>query len=145
MTTDDREDGRTLETLDESECRYLMRWEAVGRVAFDDGQDAPAVLPVNFVVADDAIVFRTEAGLAERLVGRAVSFQVDRTDDYRRVGWSVLVRGHAQVVDEQTRAGLQIEPWAPGNREAHVRIVATSTTGRRLELVRAPTDERGYL
>jgi hypothetical protein len=57
----------------------------------------------------------------------------------------VLVRGVAEIVDPATVADLRIEPWAPGVRDTFVRIVATHTTGRRLELVRAPADERGYL
>ena len=144
MTASDP-DPRTFEPLDPVECRYLVRWETVGRIAFDDGRGAPAVFPVNFAMAGDDIVFRTERALAESIRDRAVSFQVDRTDDYRRVGWSVLVRGRAEVVDGAAMAELPVQPWAPGDREVVVRIVPTDITGRRIELVRAPVDERGYL
>jgi nitroimidazol reductase NimA-like FMN-containing flavoprotein (pyridoxamine 5'-phosphate oxidase superfamily) len=139
------QDPRTLDVLDDAECWYLLQWEPVGRIAFVDEHDAPAVLPVNFAVDGRTVVFRTEPALAERLAGRAVSFQVDRVNDLRRVGWSVLVRGHAQALADDALAELPIEPWAPGERPAVVRIVPTQITGRRLELVRAPLDVRGYL
>jgi hypothetical protein len=34
---------RTLDALDEIECRSLLRWEDVARIAFVDDHDAPAV------------------------------------------------------------------------------------------------------
>jgi hypothetical protein len=145
MNMDQYADTRTLDVLDEIECRYLLRWEAVGRIAFVDDHEAPAVHPVNYAVVDDVVVFRTDPGLAQRLRGRPVSFQVDRVDTYRRVGWSVLVRGRAELVDADRLADSPVEPWAPGDRSASVRIVPTELTGRRLELVHGPVDERGYL
>jgi hypothetical protein len=36
-------------------------------------------------------------------------------------------------------------PWAPGNRELLVRLVPESISGRRIELVSAVADPRGYL
>jgi uncharacterized protein len=148
MNTDRYADSRTLDVVDEVECRYLLRWEAVGRIAFVDEHDAPTVHPVNFAFVDDVVVFRTEPGLAQRLYGRPVSFQVDRVDTFRRVGWSVLVRGRAERVervDPDRPEDSPVEPWAPGDRSASVRIVPTELTGRRLELVHSPVDERGYL
>jgi nitroimidazol reductase NimA-like FMN-containing flavoprotein (pyridoxamine 5'-phosphate oxidase superfamily) len=142
MAATSHEDLRTLEALDEVECRYLLRWEVVGRIAFLDEHEAPAVLPVNYVVADEAVLFRTEPELAERLRDRPISFQVDRVDDFRRVGWSVLVRGRAEVVDGPD---VDIATWAPGDRRVLVRVVAATITGRRLEVSLAALDERGYL
>jgi len=137
-----QEELRTLEALDEVECRYLLRWEVVGRIAFLDEHDAPSVFPVNYVVAEDAVLFRTEPELAARLRGRPVSFQVDRVDPFRRVGWSVLVRGHAEVVH---RPDVDVTTWAPGERRVLLRIAPTEITGRRLETVIAALDDRGYL
>jgi len=145
VRTNPDEDRWTFEVLDEIECRHLLRWEPVGRIAFVEDDDAPTVLPVNFVVVDDDIVFRTEPGLAERLRGRAVSFQVDRVDTYRRVGWSVLVRGHAELLATDDGVDRPADPWAPGDRSAGVRVVTRELTGRRLELSHAPLDGRAYL
>jgi uncharacterized protein len=144
MSTQPHEIPRTFEVLDVDECLHLVRWEAVGRVAFSDAHDAPAVLPVNFAIAGDAVVFRTDSVLAQRLSGQPVSFQVDRVDTYRRVGWSVLIRGRAELVDAAD-TDVRVEAWAPGEHPAVVRIVPTEVTGRRLELVHGPVDERGYL
>ncbi|WP_255276608.1 pyridoxamine 5'-phosphate oxidase family protein [Actinomadura madurae] len=47
-----------LEELDRAECLRLISGGAIGRVAFDDGE-GPTVIPVNYAVADDAVVFRT--------------------------------------------------------------------------------------
>jgi hypothetical protein len=120
------EDLRTLEALD----------------AFQDEHEAPTVLPVNYIVVDDAVLFRTEPALAARLRDRPITFQVDRVDTYRRVGWSVLVRGCADVVE---RSEADLATWAPGDRTALVRVTPAEITGRRLETVIAPSDERGYL
>ena len=145
MNAHQHDDRRSFDVLDEVECRYLLRWEAVGRIAFVEGDDVPIVLPVNYVVIDDAIVFRTHPDLANGLQGRLVSFQVDRVDTYRRVGWSVLVRGHAEVVDLERLTDPPPEPWAPGDRAAAVQITPSQITGRRLELVHGAVDSRGYL
>ena len=136
------DDLRTLEALDEVECRYLMRWEVVGRVAFVDEHEAPTVLPVNYVVDGDDLLIRTEPELAARLLGRPVGFQVDRIDEFRRIGWSVLVRGTAEPAE---RPDVEIQTWAPGDRPVLLRIVPTEITGRRLEVTLAALDARGYL
>jgi hypothetical protein len=66
------------------------------------------------------------------------SFEVDEIDDYLQAGWSVLVTGMAQwVTDTEDLSDLwwdqhQPQPWAEGERNAFVRIVPTSITGRRV-------------
>jgi nitroimidazol reductase NimA-like FMN-containing flavoprotein (pyridoxamine 5'-phosphate oxidase superfamily) len=127
------EELRTFNVLDEEESRYLLRSETVGRLAFTE-HAGPTVLPVNFAIVDDAVVFRTEATLAERVLDRPVSFQADRIDPVRRIGWSVLVRGLAELLDDDAIHDGSVEPWAPGDRFVYVRILPSEITGRRLGL-----------
>ena len=85
--------------LDREECLVLLRWESVGRLAVGRDGFAPVVVPVNFVLDGDTILFRTDAGdTALRLFEGPASFQVDRFDWYRRIGWSVLLQGTAQLL-----------------------------------------------
>ena len=132
--------------LDEVECLILLRWEVVGRLAFADPGEAPIVVPVNFVMDGGTIVFRTDAGEKhDRVVGRRVSFQVDRVDHFRRVGWSVLVQGVAEEIPMDGARELGVDPWAPGDKSCAVRIIPASITGRTILPNRSPLDGRAYL
>jgi len=128
------------------ECHVLLRWETVGRLAAAVTGEGPIVVPVNFAMHDETVVFRCGEGALLELVRDApVSMQVDRFDWYRRIGWSVLVRGVAHEVDGTTMGDLGLEPWAPGVKEHWFQVVPDTITGRRLELNEGPLDTRGYL
>ncbi|GGJ06619.1 helix-turn-helix domain-containing protein [Streptomyces brasiliensis] len=131
--------GRTPEftELDPDECRSLLSAHGVGRLAvpMDSG---PVIVPVNYDVVDDAIVFRTAEGTTPALAdSRPVAFEVDRIDDAFSQGWSVLVRGRARTVtdpDEESRltARAYSLPWAGGERDVWVRVEPETVTGRRI-------------
>lgn len=71
---------------------------------------------MNFVVYDDAIVFRCDDGpKLELLRQSSVSLQADRYW-YRRIGWSVLVRGVAHEVTDEHPSIAELEPWAPDDK-----------------------------
>jgi hypothetical protein len=145
MVTTQRGDQVSMNVLDPEECMVLLRWEVIGRLAVPIPGRAPSVVPVNFVVDHGTIVFRTGEGEKhDHLIGQPVSFQADRFDWYRRIGWSVLVQGVAEECDGAELAGIELVPWAPGELDHTVRIVPTSITGRRLDLHTAPVDGRGY-
>lgn len=132
--------------LDPDECRLLLRSEVIGRLAVGERGQAPIVVPVNFIVDGDTIVFRREDGPGlDRMREQPVSFEVDRFDLYRRMGWSVLVRGVAHEITAEDVAHLDLEPWAPGDKRHWVRIAPTAITGRRIELHNRPLDSRAYL
>jgi len=138
------DDRTTMNALDLDECRVLLRWENVGRLAYSAHGEAPVVVPVNFVMYEGDIYFRsTEGPHLDRLREHPVSFEVDRFDQYRRVGWSVLVRGVTHEVDPASVPEV-IDSWAPGNPSHVMRLVPTAISGRRLELVNG-ADTRGYL
>ena len=84
-----------FERLDVPECLHLLRTGGVGRVVWQDDDEGLTVLPVNYRVIGDSVVFRTSAAstLVRRTRPTRVAFQVDEIDHATAVGWSVLVRG----------------------------------------------------
>ena len=114
--------------LSREECRALLASRTVGRIAFQTGNGL-RVLPVNYVVLEDRIVFRTaEHGVIARSIRAAeVAFQVDDLDGQTATGWSVLVQGRTGPWSGEVPV---ISPWAPGRREVAVAIEPTSWSGR---------------
>lgn len=127
-----------LVTIDASECIALLEdapWVRIGFVA--DG--VPIVLPINVVLHDDAIFFRTAAGskLGNAAAGGAVAIEADGGDATSRVGWSVVAQGRASIVTdrelEERLLALPFEPWAlPDSRQFWIRVDVDSVGGRRI-------------
>lgn len=138
-----------LEKLDADECLRLLSPGGVGRVAFND-LGGPAILPVNYVLRDNSVIFRTAFGgpLDDTLrtgvqgVEFKIAFEVDQIDDANREGWSVLVRGGAHHVSTtEERAAVRasgVQPWVGGDRELYVKIAPSEITGRRIRHGRSP-------
>jgi nitroimidazol reductase NimA-like FMN-containing flavoprotein (pyridoxamine 5'-phosphate oxidase superfamily) len=127
-----------MEALNVKECMRLLTDKPVGRVAFW-GPDGPQVLPVNHAVVDGDVVFRVAAHseMAQALSGSTVAFEVDDIDDITQSGWSVLVVGSSEYVEDPDamteRSGRRLpEPWAPGVRTLVVRVVTHRVSGRRI-------------
>jgi nitroimidazol reductase NimA-like FMN-containing flavoprotein (pyridoxamine 5'-phosphate oxidase superfamily) len=91
-----------LRDIGPEECRTLLSTHGVGRIAVSAASDGrPAVVPVNYEVIDDAIVFRTAPkSTPAAAVGTEVAFEVDRMDEAMSQGWSVLAIGPASAVTE---------------------------------------------
>jgi nitroimidazol reductase NimA-like FMN-containing flavoprotein (pyridoxamine 5'-phosphate oxidase superfamily) len=127
-----------LRDLSPEECRTLLSTHGVGRVAVSASDGRPAIVPVNYEIIDDAIVFRTAPGsVTAAAAHKEVAFEVDHVDDALSQGWSVLAVGPASVVtDADTVRRLtqhaHTTPWAGGKREMWVAIRPTSLTGRRI-------------
>ncbi|WP_336206767.1 helix-turn-helix domain-containing protein [Nonomuraea sp. LPB2021202275-12-8] len=131
-----------LEKLDQEECLRLIAPGGIGRVAFN-GSHGPTVLPVNYKVHDGAVLFRTAQGgpmdkdlrTGVQGVEIKVGFEVDRIDEARREGWSVLVQGPVHHVPQEETVqltGSDVSPWAGGERQLYVRIIPSQITGRRI-------------
>ena len=125
-----------LVDLEEAECWELLRSVPVGRLAMNSPEGL-VVIPVNFVVADDAVVFRSaEGGLLGGAAdwGRDVAFQADRIEEAIKWGWSVLVHGQLRRVSDEEAEQLltAVTPWAAGERHVVGRISADRISGRRL-------------
>jgi nitroimidazol reductase NimA-like FMN-containing flavoprotein (pyridoxamine 5'-phosphate oxidase superfamily) len=143
-------DRNGLEVLDRGECLRLLGTVSLGRVGLSSGA-LPCVLPVNFRLVGDDIVFRTAAGTKLDAATRhaVVAFEVDDMDPLTHEGWSVMVTGVARaVVDEQELTEVEphrIPHWAP---PPDGRVVAISTdivTGRRIHAgLRVPVESHRW-
>jgi hypothetical protein len=130
-------DRPELAALTPDECRERLADSHIGRVVFVDAR-GPVALPVNYRVLDQDIVFRTAAFssvLASSYV-EWVGFEVDKIDESRHIGWSVLATGRIRVVDDETELRvlqeLGVKPWAEGPRTQYLRLSVRDVTGRRL-------------
>jgi nitroimidazol reductase NimA-like FMN-containing flavoprotein (pyridoxamine 5'-phosphate oxidase superfamily) len=140
-----QQDAGDLETLSVDECFDLLRRCTVGRVAVNAEHMGPLVVPVNFVLDGDAVVFRTDDGTKVRLLGDGyVSFEVDSIDHAHHTGWSVLVRGIAYEAQPWEVRDLDLVTWTSGSKDHWIRIVPGRVTGRRIVLTSLPVDDRGY-
>jgi nitroimidazol reductase NimA-like FMN-containing flavoprotein (pyridoxamine 5'-phosphate oxidase superfamily) len=139
--TTDRQPG--LEALDEAECLRLIAPGGIGRIAYS-GRYGPTVLPVNYRLYEETIVFRTaqdsptdedlRTGIAN--AEYKVAFEIDEIDLGAREGWSVLVQGPVHHVESDAeRASVLnagVEAWPGGDRELFLRVVPSRITGRRI-------------
>lgn len=133
-----------LETLTRDECLSLLREMPVGRIALT--VDAlPVILPINYAVMDEAILFRTVPGtkLAAAARNAVVAFEVDSYEADGRSGWSVMVQGVASEVTDRPSSGAgfasAIEAWALDGEADHlVRIEPRLVSGRRFDSHPAP-------
>jgi uncharacterized protein len=125
----------SLRHLSHEECHRLLETRRLGRVSVSIGA-LPAILPVNYVLWGDAIVFRSAPGtkLSAALMGSVVGFEVDDVYDDRRGGWSVLIVGHATEIRDaatlEVVRRLPLETWAPGKRDLFVSIPTEHISGR---------------
>jgi nitroimidazol reductase NimA-like FMN-containing flavoprotein (pyridoxamine 5'-phosphate oxidase superfamily) len=124
-----------------AECLELLATETVGRVVYSDRR-GPLAVPVNYVVHEGTVLFRTRRGtLADHLrEASTCAFEVDRLDAHLRSGWSVLVRGSAAVVRHPSGLVWPV-PWVGGVRPLLIRITPTELTGRRV--TSGPAGSRG--
>jgi uncharacterized protein len=126
-----------LELLTDEQALQLLAGAEVGRVGITLGS-LPAIFPVNYRLIDGAIIFRTAPGskMSAATEGAVVAFEVDDYQLADRSGWSVLVVGLAEVVDDDELAvklaAVHLEPLVDGPRTAIVRITPTFLSGRRL-------------
>lgn len=129
MSQSDIQPGR-LAVLSDGECWDLLRSQPVGRIAWS-GIQGVSVVPVNYVVVDEAIILRTTpySLLARDSADREVAFQVDQLDLERHEGWSILARGRTRREDRSTE---HPQPWVTGSRVLGLRIDVQSVSGRRL-------------
>jgi len=130
--------GMTM--LSRSACFDLLRGQTVGRLAVAD-HGRPEIFPVNYVVADGGIVFRTAAGtkLDGAVVGPAVAFEIDGLDEAAGEAWSVVVKGEAHEVEAMydlvDALALPLFPWHAAPKHRFVRIEPVDITGRRFHVV----------
>lgn len=139
----DRTADEPVEMMSSDACWDLLRRVELGRLATSVHGDID-VFPVNYVVHDHGILFRTAPGskLLELSVNPRVAFEVD---DYTATSAaSVVIKGIAERVERQddidAADALPLVPWIPTLKYRWVRIVPHVITGRRF--TRAPEPDR---
>jgi nitroimidazol reductase NimA-like FMN-containing flavoprotein (pyridoxamine 5'-phosphate oxidase superfamily) len=132
-----------LEPFGQAESWKLISAGGVGRIGYS-GRYGPTVLPVNFALSEQAVVFRTgqDSPLGEDLrtgiadADYVVAFEVDEISPATREGWSILIQGSAHHIDsEHERAQVMrsgVEAWPGGEKDLFIRIQPTRITGRRI-------------
>ena len=132
-------DTRTgIEVLDRDQCLALLRDDVVGRIGISSS-GTPLVLPVNYAMDGEAVVFRTGAGSKLSAAGRGPAcFEIDGFDRQARSGWSVLVTGELHEVTEHEASALDrvtqlgVSPWIDHGRDHWMRLTPIRITGRRV-------------
>lgn len=122
--------------IDPTESWRLVGQQSLCRIAWTSGS-GPVVVPVNHLVHDGALWIRTGAStkLVREVDDMRVAVLVDDIDPVTHLGWSVQVRGLAEVhyhpeeVPEPVRA---LKTWAAGPRPLWVELRPEEVTGRRL-------------
>lgn len=124
--------------MERAACMEHLEQTPYVRIGFVvDGE--PMVLPVNHLLYEGAIYFRTAPGskLGSAAAGNTVVIEADEGDEQQRIGWSVVAKGRASIVldDAETEALLAqpFEPWAlPDNRSFWIRVDVEDLEGRRI-------------
>src|SRR5690242_7997004 len=124
--------------LTESECLDALTGHKIGRIGFCT-PDGPRVFPVNYAMDGKSLVFRTSPyGSIARENGdrREAAFEIDHFDHQDKTGWSVLVVGRLEVVDDPHELLSLTEnpqPWAGGSRGLYLRLHCRLMSGRAVE------------
>ena len=128
--------GIRLETMTREECLARLAAAGFGRIGASVGA-LPIVLPVNYALVDDEVVFRAVPGTRfdTATTQAIVAFEIDGWAADAGTGWSVLLQGHTTTVDEgelDRMRALPLPPWTAGDAGARfVRIRTSTLTGRR--------------
>ncbi len=127
----------SLQVIDEAECRRLLGSATLGRLGFS-ARSLPVVLPVNYLVDHDRILFATEASsiLAAAINTDVACLEIDDHDGFDHTGWSVLVTGRLREVAPEDSADVASRLPLPMWRDMpapHVLALSTDMiSGRRL-------------
>ncbi len=123
-------------TLDE--CLELLSGGVLGRVALSTPL-GPRIVPVNYAMYEDNIVYRTTpySELGTYGWNTDLAFEVDHIDYEKHQGWSVVAVGRGEIIDDadelqDIRNNWDPTPWATGHRHLYVRLRWRDLTGRRI-------------
>lgn len=131
---------RDLVPVDDDEALRLLGQTRLARVAFIHHGE-PDVLPVNHLVVEGRVVFRTSAGskLGAAAADSRVALEADSYDPATHSGWSVVAYGTARIVTDEDHLeelhGLDFQPWVSADRrDFWVEVELDRISGRRIGL-----------
>lgn len=122
------------------ECLALLHdgGGGIGRVGLCTPM-GPRVVPLNYAMHEDAIVFRTTpySELGTYGWNTDLAFEIDHLDYDEHQGWSVVAVGRAELIEDpdelhKVRAGGNPVPWAGGQRHLSIKLRWRDLTGRRI-------------
>jgi nitroimidazol reductase NimA-like FMN-containing flavoprotein (pyridoxamine 5'-phosphate oxidase superfamily) len=118
------------------ECLDMLASGVVGRVAMATPM-GPRIVPVNYAMYEEAIVFRTTpySELGTYGWNTDLAFEIDHLDYEKHQGWSVVAIGRGELVEDpdevrDIRAGWDPTPWAGGRRHLYIRLRWRDVSGR---------------
>jgi nitroimidazol reductase NimA-like FMN-containing flavoprotein (pyridoxamine 5'-phosphate oxidase superfamily) len=124
--------------LSYGKCHELLTGGVVGRVGVCTPA-GPRIVPVNYSVVDEAVVFRTTpySLLGTYAWNTNLAFEVDHIDYATHRAWSVVALGRGAMVEDEAeliaiRSFWDPRPWVSGPRLLYVRLRWETLTGRRL-------------
>lgn len=122
----------TLVELDRQECLALLRTVRLGRVVYTD-RALPAVGPASFAVVGTSLLLRPiEDGLAARLDGQVVAFEVGDLGRRPDAGWSVVVTGSARLLRPTTDLARREPAGLAAGHSGPLSLTPGAITGRRV-------------
>jgi len=130
--------GPVFDALTRETAMELLATKQVGRLAFHSPDRGPVALPINYRLMDGDIVLRTasDSSLATAAGQDPVGFEVDSTDEATGQGWSVLVTGRVDQVDDPAEQRRLLEhsatPWVGDDRNRVLRLLVGDVSGRRV-------------
>ena len=140
-------DDAPVTVLSEDESWSLLSSVPLGRlVTILGGQ--PEIFPVNFVTQRRTVLFRTAQGtkLFSAAMSGGVAFEAD--DHTVAEGWSVIVKGRAQVLsahaDILDAEEAPLLSWPATLKPLYVRVIAVEITGRRFKFGPEPDRESTF-
>lgn len=122
-------DSSGLEVLDRDECVRLLATATLGRVGITVGA-LPVVVPIDFQLIDDQVVFRVGVGtkLDAAIHNSVIAFEADEAAPPGGGAWSVSITGMArEVIDPDDVARMRLENVARWNRRGADRYIAVPT------------------
>lgn len=122
-----------ISVLSDEECWARLATQRIGRLVTRVG-DVVDIVPINFVVDGETIVFRTAPGnkLNELTINSSVVFEADVFE--QTAGWSVVLRGSARALETRAEIAeaeaLPLRPFVPTVKPVFVRIENATVSGR---------------
>ena len=128
------EDEEQVAEMSPQECWQRLSTHELGRLAFRV-VDEVHILPVNYAVRNESLLFRTAEGtkLLGVVMESSVALEIDGYDETS--AWSVVVRGQARRLEEdEAHAADDLDslPWVQPETPKYnaVRIDPTVVSGR---------------